>query len=288
MLAVICGAGDLPAAVAEARGGALVCVLDGFAPSGLTPDLEFRLETLGSLIDALQRRGVSEVCFCGHISRPAFDPAKLNAMTRPLAPMFQKALSLGDDGALRIVLQIFAEAGFQILAAHDAAPRLLPEAGVLTLAQPDAAAEARLGDRVLAEMGKADQGQACVLRGEQVLAREGADGTDAMLRRLSGDDGHLDAVSGLMDLGGSVLGAAADWLSGQSAGRPVLFKAPKPGQDRRADLPVIGPRTVAEAARAGLGGIIIEAGGVMVLHREKVVAACNAAGLFLWVRERPL
>ena len=62
-------------------------------------------------------------------------------------------------------------------------------------------------------------------------------------------------------------------------------KAPKPGQERRIDLPTIGPQTVAGAAKAGLAGLVIEAGGVIVLAREAVIAACDAAGLFLWARE---
>ena len=47
--------------------------------------------------------------------------------------------------------------------------------------------------------------------------------------------------------------------------RGVLFKGPKPGQDRRLDLPAIGPETVRGAAAAGLAGVAVEAGGVMIL-----------------------
>jgi DUF1009 family protein len=67
--------------------------------------------------------------------------------------------------------------------------------------------------------------------------------------------------------------------------RGVLFKGPKPGQDRRMDLPAIGPGTVEGAAAAGLGGVVVEAGGVMILNLAATVAAADAAGLFLWARE---
>ena len=65
----------------------------------------------------------------------------------------------------------------------------------------------------------------------------------------------------------------------------MLFKAPKPGQDRRVDLPAIGPATLARAAAAGLAGVAVEAGGVMILDHAATVAAADAAGLFLWARE---
>ena len=57
-------------------------------------------------------------------------------------------------------------------------------------------------------------------------------------------------------------------------------------QDRRADLPEIGPDTVTGAVAAGLAGIVIEKGGVIVLNREKVIEECNRLGLFLHVLER--
>nr|WP_254899226.1 UDP-2,3-diacylglucosamine diphosphatase LpxI [Thalassococcus arenae] len=287
---MICGAGHLPAAVAAAQSVApVICALQGFAPAGLQPELTFRMETLGSLMAWLKARGVTRVCLCGHIRRPPIDPAAIDAATVPLVPRLSEALGQGDDAALRIVLALFEEAGFAVLAAHEAAPSLLPPAGVPTRAQPDAdaAPAAALGDAALVEMGAADLGQACVIRGGRVVAREDMAGTDAMLARLSGDQA-ADPVSWLMDRTGDLLGDAADWLSGiDRAGDGLLYKAPKPGQDRRADLPVIGPGTAMAAIRAGLAGIVIEAGGVMVLDRAATVAALDRAGLFLWVRERP-
>jgi UDP-2,3-diacylglucosamine hydrolase len=64
----------------------------------------------------------------------------------------------------------------------------------------------------------------------------------------------------------------------------LVYKAPKPGQDRRVDLPALGPQTVARAAAAGLGGIAWEAGGVILIDRAAMVDAAQAAGLFLWAR----
>ena len=65
----------------------------------------------------------------------------------------------------------------------------------------------------------------------------------------------------------------------------ILMKAPKASQERRIDLPAIGPDTVAAAAQLGLNGIVIEAGGVMVIDPDATIAAANGTGLFLWVRE---
>lgn len=261
MLAVIAGRGTLPAAVAGAVSEpVVVCALAGTHPDGLDVDLWFRIETLGSLLAELKQRGVTAVCLAGGIDRPAVDPAAIDAATLPLVPVIQQALMSGDDGALRAAIAVFEGAGFAVRAAHEIAPDLLMASGCATQVQPDTAAQrdAEHGAAIVAAMAVADVGQACVVKGGQALAIEGVFGTDWMLGSLSE---RPDGTGG------------------------VLYKAPKPGQDRRADLPTIGPATVAAVAEAGLAGIVIEAGGVIVLDQAAVIAACDAAGLFLWVRE---
>jgi DUF1009 family protein len=61
----------------------------------------------------------------------------------------------------------------------------------------------------------------------------------------------------------------------------VLVKLAKPGQERRADLPTIGPNTILRAREAGLRGVAFEAGGTILAGREALVAAADEAGLFL-------
>ena len=62
----------------------------------------------------------------------------------------------------------------------------------------------------------------------------------------------------------------------------VFVKAPKRGQDLRVDLPTIGPKTVAAANAAGLRGMALAAGQVLIADRPRTLAAADAAGLFLF------
>lgn len=262
MLALIAGQGALPGAIVAALSERpVICAVEGFAPEGLEVDRWIRLERLGSALRDLKAAGVRRVCFAGAIRRPKIDPTAIDAATLPLVPVFLKAMAAGDDAALRAVIGIFEDAGLEVVAAHEAAPGLLMGPGCPTRAQPGARArdDAARAEAIIAAMGQADVGQSCAVLSGQALAVEGVFGTDWMLHSLA---------------------ARPDGQGG------ILFKAPKPGQDRRADLPVIGPGTVAGAQAAGLEGLVIEAGGVMVLDRDRVIADCDAAGLFLWVRER--
>ncbi|SCZ58365.1 hypothetical protein SAMN04488118_103272 [Epibacterium ulvae] len=261
MLALIAGTGRLPHEVAgRLKARPLICALHGSEPDYVDAELVFRLEHLGSFIERLKSADITEICMAGAVARPHIDPAAIDAATLPLVPILQAALGQGDDGALRAVIQIFEKSGFTVRAAHDVAPDLLLAEGVLTSVQPGEIdkADAARGAEVVTAMAAVDVGQSCAIRNRQAIAIEGQFGTQWMLNSLAI---RPDGEGGL------------------------LYKAPKPGQERRADLPTIGPDTVEQVAQAALSGIVIEAGGVIVLERDAVVDACDRLGLFLWVRQ---
>lgn len=289
MLALIAGTGDLPPALlASLPQRPLICALQGFTPQ-ITPDITFRIEHLGTFLADLAARGVTDICMAGAVKRPAIDPRQIDVATEPLVAKLQEAMGKGDDGTLRGVIAILENAGFNIVAAHELAPDLLPAPGILAgLVSPQIRLDAVLGEQTIAAMGNADIGQACIVQQGRVIAREDAQGTDAMIARFAPDD---DPLWGAVDAMGGLLGSAAEWLSGADgipvdARGAVLFKAPKPGQDRRADLPVIGPQTARGAVAAGLAGIVVEAGGVIVLNPDQISDILRQAGCCFWVRPK--
>ncbi len=256
-LAIIAGRGDLPALVAAASDGTpLICGYEGIALSGLEPDLTFRLETLGTLLLDLGTRGVTQVCFAGGLDRPALDPSKLDAETTPLVPMFMQALQAGDDGALRVVIELFEKTGFAVLGAHEVAPQLLAKGGVYGAHWPDAQMrkDADVAARHILAMSPEDKGQACVVASGKVVAMEDARGTDAMVADLN------------------------------NVAEGILFKGPKENQTRKVDMPTVGPETFEAAHNAGLRGVVVDADDVLVLNPEKCAALADQYSLVFWAR----
>lgn len=262
-LALILGRGRLPHILAAACPGVPRLSLAGFAPEALAVE-PMRIETLGSHLADLRARGVERVCLAGEMRRPEIDPTRIDGATAPLVPRLVTKMEQGDGALLDEVLAIFEEAGLAPVAAQDLVPDLLPAAGVLGQVAPDEAGrrDAARAAEVLGTLGTADLGQGCVVAGGLTLAVETLPGTDFMLRTVA-----LARSEGVVPSGG------------------VLMKAPKPAQDRRVDWPAVGPETVGRAAAAGLGGIAMPRGGVLVLDRSATIAAADAAGIFLWVRE---
>ena len=262
MLAVIAGQGALPGLVHDARPDAAIYAMEGSAPDVAGPVQKFRIEQLGTLFLELSGLGVTQVCFAGAVHRPVLDPSAIDAATLPLASQIQSALSKGDDATLSAAIAMFEDAGFQVVAAQELRPDLCPGEGLLTRAVPsenDRKDAARAADLISA-IDEQDFGQGCVVASGHVLAVEAFGGTDWMLQSLAGN-------------------RPAHWPAGG-----LLFKAAKPGQDRRIDLPAIGPGSVVAANAAGLAGIVVEAGSVLVLDQEAMIEAADAAGIFIWVR----
>jgi len=263
-LGIIAGGGPLPGQVAAAARAAgrpvFIIALEGFAESaviGPYPHAKFRLGAIGAIRAALKTAGCVDVVMIGPVKRPSLLDLRPDAEGAKYLAKIGRAAFAGDDGLLAAVVRVLGEDGFRVLGAHDILAGVLGPAGQLTAAGPDAAAlaDVQRGIAVLRIIGAADIGQACVVQQGIVLAVEAVEGTDAMLARIA-------AVSRPGPAG-------------------VLVKLAKPGQERRADLPTIGPATIRNAAAAGLRGVAFEAGGTILADRDAMVAAADAAGLFL-------
>ena len=262
-LALIACAGGLPLEIARAHPEAMVITLEG-VPSALEDRGErHRLEKIGTLFDALKTAGVGRVVFAGSLARPALDPAAFDAEMAALAPRLKAAMSQGDDALLRTVIQVFEAQGFSVVGANAVVPSLVAEAGLAAGPAPDPAEEADIarGAEILRGIAPLDIGQGCVVAGGQCLGVETVQGTDGLLA--------------------FVAGTGAGYRRGH---RGVFVKTAKAGQDLRIDMPTIGPRTVAAVAEAGLAGLAVEAGRVLILEREATLAAARDAGLFLVAR----
>jgi hypothetical protein len=263
-LGILAGGGALPGLVAEAAAAAgrpvFMVGLSNFAdPAVLArwPHTVLRITAAGRILAALREAGCQDLVLIGPVRRPSLLDLRPDAEGARILARIGRAAFAGDDGLLGAVLRVLAEEGFRVIGAHEVLQAVLAPAGLLTRTAPDPVALADIGRGVAVAraLGGVDVGQGCVVQQGIVLAVEAAEGTDAMLSRC-----------------------AALARPGRGG---VLVKLPKPGQERRADLPTIGVDTVQHAAAAGLRGVAFEAEGTILADRAAAIAAADAAGLFL-------
>ncbi len=269
VLGLIAGGGALPIEVARAceRAGRPVFVirLKGMADAALQAfaGADVGLVEFGRCLKALRGAGCDRVAFSGYVPRPDFAALKPDLKALKHLPGVVAAARHGDDALLRAILAVFEKEGFAIDSLQDVAARLVLGPGPFGTVRPRSEDQGDI-DRALGAaraIGAMDIGQAAVACNGVVLAVEAQEGTDAMLGRCAGLPG--------------VLRGSPDHRRG------VLAKTPKPGQDRRIDLPTIGVATIERAAEAGLAGIVGVAGALLVVDAEGVRDTADRLGLFV-------
>lgn len=255
---VIAGRGLYPVELAErlTHAGERVAVagirgqFTGRAPRGCEAFEAIPLGALGELARFFTDRGVSRAFMAGGVRRRgAWRSARPDLRGLALLP---RALLGGDDGLLRAVAGELAVLGVEIGDPSPFLEDLFAGQGLLAGSELDdgGRADVELAWSEALRLGRADRGQAVVVHRGRVVGREGRGGTDALLARAPGP------------------GA-------------VLAKAVKPGQDRRFDMPAIGPSTILVASQVGMRAIALEAGGVLLLRRERVLELCDERSVSL-------
>ena len=109
------------------------------------------------------------------------------------------------------------------------------------------------GIHIAREIARLDIGQGCVVRKGTVLAVEAFEGTDAMLCR------------------------AGTFKTDET----LFVKTVKSGQDYRFDVPVFGLRTLETMRSTGLTAAALEAGKVIILEKQAVIAEAKTHGIAL-------
>jgi DUF1009 family protein len=271
-IGVVAAGGSIPGAVCEAaRAKGIdvhVVALKGQAEPELSrfPHRWVRLGQVGHLLGALREAKCRDVVIVGSLRRPDLWKIGVDFGLIRHLPTIVGLTRGGDDTVLKRVVRFFEAQGFRVRGAHEIAPTLLAPGGRFggVAASPEDERDIARGLALLAALGPFDVGQAVVIARGHVLAIEAAEGTDEMLKRC---------------------GALRQWGGHKRSG--VLVKAPKSGQELRVDMPVIGPRTVELAAAAGLAGIAVGQGKVMIADQADMVSLADRYHIFVTGTQLP-
>lgn len=270
-LAIIAGRGRFPREIAERRARAglpyLLIVFQDCYEDWMSahPHERHEFERAGAVFRSLRRAAATHVAFAGNMSRPRLRPWRADLTAVRLLPRVLALMRGGDDGLLRGLAAIFEREGLIMIDPREVlGQQATVPAGALGQRAPREAdlADAARAAAIVAALGPLDVGQGAVVARGVCLGVEAIEGTDLMLERIA------------------ALPAERRGAASPRAG--VLYKGPKPGQDRRLDLPAIGPATVEGAARAGLAGLVVAAGETLLLEAAATRVAADLAGVFVY------
>lgn len=266
-LAILAGGGAFPALIArhahESGRQLHIVAIEGEAENAVEayPHDWVKWGEIGKILNILKRQDCRELVIIGSVSRPDLSHVRLDFGAIWNLPFILSLTVGGDDSVLSRVVRFFEEKGVTVRGAHEVAPDLTVPRKVLSSRTPSKEhdGDIAIGFDLMQALGPFDVGQAAVVSRGHVIAVEGAEGTDAMLERCAG---------------------LRQW--GRKRRTGILVKCPKPGQELRVDMPAIGVRTLEKAHDAGLAGIALRAGQVLLAgERGELGRRADELGLFL-------
>lgn len=265
-LGIIAGGGSLPGQIVSACRDTgrphFVLAFEGSAdPASFAgaPMEWIRPSAISKALDIARREDVEELVLVGGIQRPSMLDLMRDARSAKFLAKVGTRM-IGDDNLLSaIVHEIEESEGFRVVGPEIILEDILAVSGSYGTVAPNAEDRADIARGIVAvrTMGELDIGQGAVVQNGRILGVEGAEGTDRLIERC------------------------AEFVAADAPGG-VFVKAPKPAQERRIDLPTVGLSTIQNVVQAGLRGIAVEAGGVLVLDREKMTAEADRAGVYFF------
>ena len=262
-LGMIAGGGMMPVEIirhCNATGRKIFVVgLDSFAKEEdlkEAPHAFARIGEAGKMLKAFKENNVYEIVLAGGIKRPSFKEMIPDwEGVKIVAKLAVKKMS--DDKLFRAVMDEIDSRGFKVVGIEEVVPDMMFSEGVYGKIKPskEDLDDIQRGITVAKALGAVDVGQAVVVQEGMVLAVEAIEGTDTMLSR-----------------------AATVKKEGK---KPIMVKVLKPGQDMRVDLPAMGLQTIEQLKKYGIGGMAVEAGGILLIERDSVIQMADMEGIFI-------
>ncbi len=257
---LIAGNGRFPILALESARGAGDEVIVAAIKEEAAPEVEalaakcywISLGELSKLIDLCHAEGVTEIMMAGQVKH-----AQIFSSIRPdwrLLKLLTALNGKNTDALIKAVAKVLHDEGIQLVDSTRLLKHLLAPAGVLTRRKPDKRESANIdyGRRIAHTLATLDLGQSVAIADRACVAIEAMEGTDAMLRRAAS----------------LVAGAPLTLVKSASRRGHLLF-----------DVPVIGTGTIEVMRETGATALAIDAGRTLMLDREALLAAADAAQL---------
>ena len=263
-LGIIAGGGQLPFRLVEAckqnNIEPFVIALKGQTDDNLIKDISHQWVSLGSagkIINFFKSNDVTDLVMIGSVQRPSLSQIKPDLRgVQILTKIGFK--SLGDNQLLEILEQELKLEGFTLHGIHDFCNELLAPSGAIGEYKPTQSELDNIEVGIVAaqRLGELDIGQSVIVQQGIVIAVEGAEGTDELIKRSK------------------ILLKKGD--------KGILVKTKKPQQSKHLDLPTIGIDTIENAYNAGLAGIAIHANNVLITNIKDITERANKYKLFIY------
>ena len=219
-----------------------------------------KITQLGKAISILNKNNCKKIIFIGKVKRPEISLLKFDKKVFFYLPRLYSAFKKGDGSILKEIIKIFNENKIKVLNSMKFTPELIfneKNINNINVSNLDKTSINK-GIQIIKTMSKFDIGQSVVINNGYVIAIEGPEGTDEMIKRSA----YLSKKLKLKN-------------------KSILIKFPKAGQDLRVDLPTLGLDTVKNCIKANIKGIAVKRSQNIILERDKIFNLTKKNNFFI-------
>jgi len=209
----------------------------------------------GEIIKLIKSKKSKKVLFAGKIAKPNFSSLRLDLKGIYYIPSVIKASKIGDAAIIKSIISILANEGIKVISSTFYNPELSLKRGNYSIRKPTNSdiRSIQKAKKYFNEINSLDHVQALVVKDEQIIAKEGTQGTKKMLSKLKKNSGG------------------------------ILIKLPKKKQDLRIDLPTVGLQTIKDIKRYGCKGLVLKSKRNIFLDKNEVIKFSNKNKIFIKV-----
>ena len=207
----------------------------------------------GNIINLIKKKRSNKVLFAGKITKPKFSSLRLDLKGIYYMPSVIKASKLGDAAIIKSIIKILDNEGIKVISSIYFNKELALEAGNYSKLKPNLNElnSIKKGVVYFKKLKSLDHVQAIIVKNNNIIAKEGKQGTKKMLSKLNKNSNG------------------------------ILIKLPKPKQDLRMDLPTIGINTLKDCKKFGLKGIVLKSKQNIFLDKDKCISFANKNNIFI-------
>ena len=210
----------------------------------------------GKIINILKKNKCKKVLFAGKVKKPNFSQLKLDFKGIYYISRIVKSSKLGDAAILKEIIKILKKEKISTVSSTIFTPELSLKKGNYSKLCPNKKEKKDIDEaiKILNKTKAYSFSQGAVCRNKKIIAIEGREGTQKMLKKIKNKRGG------------------------------VLVKFPKKKQDIRVDLPTVGLETFNQCKLAGLKGIVLKHKRNIILDKKECIRYANKNKMFLAIK----
>ncbi len=219
----------------------------------------FHIGEVGKILKFFKKNKCKDIVLAGSLKKPNFKKIKIDFKGFILLSKILKNKLAGDNTMLTSIINFIEKNKFNVVEVDKIVPNLHLKKGNNNKVRinDNIKDDINFGVEILKTLSKYDIGQAIIIQNKRIIGIEAVEGTDELILR------------------------SKEYIENNN-NPALLIKILKTNQDRRADLPTIGMKTIENIYKANIKGVAIDVENCIVIEKENICKYAEEKNIFIY------